>query len=136
MASPPTELVQQVPLFADLDGKELKAVAASMRDRPFAAGSTLVEEGTSGVGFFIIESGSATVSIGGRAVRTLGSGDYFGEIALLADVPRTATITATSDVRSYGMTVWDFRAIVEGNPSIAWKLLQSLGRALVEAQRP
>jgi CRP-like cAMP-binding protein len=131
----PIELIQKVPLFADLDRKELKAVAASMRDRLFPAGKALVEEGTGGVGFFVIESGSAMVTIGGREVRALGPGDHFGEIALLAEIPRTATITATSDVLCYGMTAWDFRAIVEANASIAWKLLQSLGRALAQAEQ-
>src|SRR5579871_5764716 len=135
MANAPVELVERVRLFRDLDAKELKDVARSMRDRRFTAGSALVEEGTSGLGFFVIESGSATVTVGGREVRALGPGDYFGEIALLADIPRTATITATTDVTSYGMTVWDFRAIVEANPSIAWKLLQSLARALAESER-
>ena len=134
MANAPVALIERIPLFAGLDGRELKAVAASLKDRTFAAGTTVVQEGESGLGFFVIESGTARVSVGGREVRTLGPSDHFGEIALIAGTPRTATITAESDVSCYGMTVWDFRGVVESNPSLAWKLLQSLAKGLVEAE--
>src|SRR6266511_3738549 len=70
----------------------------------------------------------------GGEVRTLGSGDYFGEIGLIADIDRTATITADSDLRCYGMTSWDFRPLVETNASIAWKMLQVMAQRLKEAQ--
>ena len=82
----------------------------------------------------MIESGTASVVVGGHEVRTLGAGDHFGEIALIADTPRTATITAETEIVCHGMTVWEFRAIVDSNGSIAWKLLQSLARRLVEAE--
>ena len=68
----PVELIRQVPLFSGLDDRELKAVAGSMKERTFPAGSSVLEEGTGGVGFFVIESGSARVSVGGSDVRTLG----------------------------------------------------------------
>ena len=118
-----------------LDKRELKTLAASLRDRVFPAGSVVVQEGESGVGFFVIESGNARVSVAGQEVRSLGPGDHFGEIALIADTARTATITAESDITCYGMTVWDFRAVVEENASIAWKLLQNLARQLSEAEQ-
>ncbi len=135
VATAPIELIQGIPLFSGLDKRELKAVADSLKDRLFDAGSTVVQEGKAGVGFFVIESGTAMVAVGGREVRTLGPRDHFGEIALIADAPRTATITATTDLLCYGMTVWDFHAIVEANASIAWKLLQTLARQLAEAER-
>ncbi len=134
MANAPVELVERVPLFTGLDKRELKTLTASLRDRVFPAGTVVVQEGESGVGFFVIESGSARVSVAGQEVRRLGPGDHFGEIALIADTARTATITAESEVTCYGMTVWDFRAIVEQNASIAWKLLQNLARQLSEAE--
>ncbi len=133
--SAPTSLIERVPLFAGLDGRELKAIAASLKDRVFEAGSVVVQEGASGLGFFVIESGSAKVSVSGHEVRTIGPGDHFGEIALIADRPRTATITAETDVACFGMTVWDFRALVESNGTIAWKLLQTLARQLAEAEQ-
>jgi CRP/FNR family cyclic AMP-dependent transcriptional regulator len=135
VAGAPNELIAQIPLFAGLDKKELKSVAGALKDRSFKDGSAVVEEGATGVGFFVIESGTASVTVGGREVRTLGPGDHFGEIALIADTPRTATITATSDLVCYGMTPWDFRGIVESKGKIAWKLMQTLARRLTEAEQ-
>ena len=92
-------------------------------------------EGKGGVGFFVIDEGTASVSVHGEQLRTLGSGDYFGEIALIADIDRTATITADGELRCYGMTFWDFRPLVEGNASIAWKLLQQMAERLKQAEK-
>jgi CRP-like cAMP-binding protein len=131
----PPALIQGISLFSELDRRELKAVADSLKGRVFDAGATVVQEGKTGVGFFVIESGTATVAVGGREVRKLGPGDHFGEIALIADTQRTATITADSELACYGMTVWDFHAVVESNGSIAWKLLQTLARRLVEVEQ-
>ncbi len=122
----PAELLQRVPLFADLDRGELKSVVNSLNERTFKAGETVLSEGRSGVGFFIISEGEAEVTIGGEPHGTLRAGDYFGEIALIAKSPRTATITATSDLACYGMSSWSFRPLVEANSSIAWKLLQAM----------
>jgi len=122
------DLLQRVPLFSDLDRKELERIAASMKERTFAAGDTVTSEGSSGVGFFVIESGNAVVTIGGEERRRLGSGDYFGEVALLNESARTATITAESDLKCYGLTSWEFRPLVETHGSIAWKLLQAMSK--------
>jgi CRP-like cAMP-binding protein len=122
------ELLQRVPLFSDLDRKELERIAASMKERTFAAGDTVTAEGSSGVGFFVIESGNAVVTIGGEERRRLGGGDYFGEVALLNESARTATITAESDLKCYGLTSWEFRPLVETHGSIAWKLLQAMSK--------
>jgi CRP/FNR family transcriptional regulator, cyclic AMP receptor protein len=135
MAKASVELIEKVPLFSDLDGRELKEIADSMKERTFNAGDTVTEEGKGGAGFFVIEDGSAKVSVGGQDVRTIGAGDYFGEIGLIADIDRTATITAETDLRCYGMTFWDFRPLVETNASIAWKLLQSMAQRLKEAEQ-
>ena len=134
MAEAPTELLRQVPLFSDLSDRELKQVADSMKERTFDAGQAVTQEGKGGIGFFVIADGTAKVSIGGRDVRSIGPGDYFGEIGLVADMDRTATITADSDLRCYGMTSWDFRPLVESNASIAWKMLQVLAQRLKEAE--
>ena len=120
-----TNLLKQVPLFSDLDGRELEQIAESMKRREFSAGQEIAREGESGVGFFVIEDGNAKVTVHGDERRRLGPGDYFGEIALVANRPRTATVTADTDLVAYGMTFWDFRPLVEGNATIAWKLLQA-----------
>jgi CRP/FNR family transcriptional regulator, cyclic AMP receptor protein len=134
MATAPVELIRKVPLFADLDNRELRDIAQSMKERTFGAGDVVTEEGKGGVGFFVIEDGTAKVTVGGQERGALGPGDYFGEIALIADIDRTATITADSDLRCYGMTFWDFRPLVENNASIAWKLLQAMAQRLKQAE--
>jgi CRP/FNR family transcriptional regulator, cyclic AMP receptor protein len=122
------QLLKQVPLFSDLDNREIEQVAQSMKRRNFSAGQEIAREGESGVGFFVIEDGNAKVTVHGDERRRLGPGDYFGEIALIAQSARTATVTAESDLTAHGMTFWDFRPLVEGNSSIAWKLLQAFAK--------
>ena len=109
----PPELVQQVPLFADLDKKELQALASSMKERTFDPGDTIASEGQTGVGFFLIEEGEATVTIGGDERGTLKAGDHFGEVALIDDGARTATVTAKTPLKVYGITAWEFKPMVE-----------------------
>jgi len=94
------------------------------------AGATVTAEGGPGDGFFVIETGEAEVTIEGQHRSTLTAGDYFGEIALLLGSNRTATVTARTDLRCYALTPWDFRTLVEGEPSIAWKVMQSMAARL------
>jgi len=121
-------LLKRVPIFEGLDNRELERIAASMKQRTFGAGDTVTTEGQGGVGFFVIEDGEARVTIHGDERRRLGPGDYFGEVALLNDSPRTATITAETELRCYGMTSWDFKPLVESHSSIAWKMLQAMAK--------
>jgi CRP/FNR family cyclic AMP-dependent transcriptional regulator len=122
------DMLKQVPLFSDLDNRELDSIAQSMKRRQFSAGQEIAREGETGVGFFVIQDGNAKVTVHGEERRRLGPGDYFGEIALIAQSARTASVTAESDLTAYGMTFWDFRPLVEGNASIAWKLLQAFAK--------
>lgn len=126
MAAAPVELLRRVPLFSKLGDKELKRLAESFTERPFSSGQALTAEGAGGVGFFVIESGDAEVTVDGESRRTLGAGDYFGEIALIDGGPRTATITATSDGTSWGLTTWQFRPLVQESAEIAWPLLEAM----------
>jgi len=121
-------MLANVDLFRELDKRELRTVAEAMKESRFDAGSDVVTQGREGVGFFVIADGTATVSVDGEQVRTLGPGDYFGEIALLAESPRTATVTAETDLICWGLAAWTFRPIVEANGTIAWKLLQAMAR--------
>ncbi len=125
-----SDVIKNVPLFAGLDRRELEQIAASMRERKFAAGDTVTEEGAGGAGFFVVESGAAEVSVEGEPRGSIKAGDYFGEIALLTGSDRTATITATTDMVCWGMTPWDFRPLVETNSTIAWKLLTAMADKL------
>ena len=126
MSEASADTLKKVPLFAGLDNKELKQIASSMRERRFKPGDTLTQEGASGVGFFVVEEGEAEVTVGGQARGSVGPGDYFGEIALINESPRTATLTARTDMVCYGMTPWDFKPLVESNSTIAWKLLTAM----------
>jgi len=130
VAGASTDMLKKVPLFSGLDEKELSAIASSMRERKFRAGDTVTQEGAGGVGFFVVESGEADVNVGGETRGSVGPGDYFGEIALINESPRTATLTARTDMICYGMTPWDFRPLVESNSSIAWKLLTAMAEKM------
>jgi len=124
------DLLGQVPLFAKLSKKDLNRLALSMKERTFAAGSVVTDPDHTGVGFFVIVSGTANVSVGGADRPALKSGDYFGEISLLDGGPRTATIVADSDLRCYGMTAWEFRPFVLSHPEVAWTLLTTLAQRI------
>ena len=132
---PPVDLLERVPLFAGLERKELENLTRWFKERRFQAGETVAAEGKGGVGFFLIEDGEARVTVRGEERGTLGPGDYFGEIALVDDGARTATVTAASDMRCHGLTSWEFRPIVENDPRIAWKLLQALAKKLRAAEQ-
>jgi CRP-like cAMP-binding protein len=123
---PSADLLRGVPLFEDLDADDLARVAAALHERTFAAGETIVAAGEPGDGFFLVESGEANVVVDGHVQGTLAPGDHFGEIALLMGAERTATVVARTDVRCLGLTPADFRELVEGSPTIAWKLLESM----------
>jgi CRP/FNR family transcriptional regulator, cyclic AMP receptor protein len=126
----PLETLKKVPLFADLDDRELGQIASMLRERRYKTGDSLTEEGAGGVGFFVVEEGEADVTVGGEQRGSIGPGDYFGEIALLTDSPRTATLVARTDMLCYGLTPWDFRPLVETNSAIAWKLLTAMADKL------
>jgi CRP/FNR family cyclic AMP-dependent transcriptional regulator len=128
------ELIQRVPLFQGLGRKDLERVAGNMAERTFPQGRIITTEGEGGVGFFVIEEGTATVQVGGESVRTLGPGDHFGEIALIDNGPRSATVVAETELRCRGMTAWEFRPLVQTHPEIAWPLLETLAARLRESE--
>jgi len=134
MAGAPVEALQRVPLFADLSRAEVEQIARLFKERHFAGGETIVKEGSDGAAFFLIDSGEATVSVGGKERASLRAGDHFGEIALIDEGTRSATITATSEVVCYGLTFWEFQPLVLENAAIGWKLLQSLAKKLRTAE--
>ncbi len=135
LAGVPPDALRKVPLFADLNKREVAKVARLFKERRFASGETVVREGSGAAAFFLIETGKASVTIGGRPQATLGAGDYFGEIALIDEGARTATITADTDLACYGLTLWEFRPLVQQNAAIGWKLLQGLAKSFRVAQQ-
>ena len=124
------ELLHAVPLFANCSKAELDRIASLADELDLADGATLIREGERGREFLVIVNGTVSVTKRGKKVRDLGSGDFIGEISLISDVPRTATVTATSTVRLLVVTDRAFRGLIEEMPSIATKVLQSLGERL------
>ena len=134
MAGPSVELLQRVPLFAELEPRELERLSGSFKERSFTAGDPVAAEGEGGAGFFVIESGEAVVDVHGEERGRLGPGDYFGDIAMIDQGDRTASIHAESDLKCYGLTFWDFRPLVESDARIAWPLLQAMAKRLRAAE--
>ncbi len=127
------ESLVTVPLFSDLPEADRDAIARLFTERTFAAGETVTKEGADAAAFYLIESGTATVTVGGAFRRTLGAGDHFGEIALLDGRARSATVTADGELVCQGITLWDFQPLVQRNPTMAWTLLQTLAGMLRQA---
>ena len=124
------DLLKDVPLFAGCSKTELQRIASLADELDLGDGATLIREGERGREFIVIADGTVRVTRKGKQLRELGAGDFIGEIALVADVPRTATVTATSPVRLLVVTDRAFRGLLEQMPSIAKKVLQSLGERL------
>lgn len=126
----PVAALERVELFTDMNCRQAEQIARLLKERQFRKSETVIMEGSGGAAFFLINSGNATVSSKGVELATLGPGDYFGEIALIDGRPRSATVTAATDLICYGLTFWEFRPLIERNGTIAWKLLQALARRL------
>jgi len=121
------DVLARVPLLSGLERKDLERLARELKPRTFAAGQNATEEGQGGVAFWIILSGTASVTVGGAARAALGPGDFFGEMALLAeDGIRTATVTALTDLACAGLTVWEFKPFLQEHPDAAWRILRAM----------
>jgi pyruvate,water dikinase len=128
-----TEVLARVPLFASLGDDDRGKIARLFKQRKFVAGETVTKEGAHAAAFFVIESGTAAVTVRGEHRGTLEPGDFFGEVALIDEGARSATVTAVTDLVCQGLTLWDFKPLVERNPAVAWTLLQTLARRLRDA---
>ena len=134
MATKP-ELLKQVPLFDQLNQRHLKRLAAKFKERRFRPGATVVHQGKmSGIGFFVVTEGEALVSVDGQEVARLGAGDYFGELALIAERARSATVTAATPLECLEIPSWDFREFVKSDPDVSWKLLQHVVNTLLDSR--
>jgi CRP/FNR family transcriptional regulator, cyclic AMP receptor protein len=124
------ELLKSVPLFSDCSKAELRALARSTDEIDLREGTVMTREGRPGREFFVLIEGTARVTKDGQQVAELKGGDWFGEIALITNRPRTATVTATSAVDVLVLTDRRFRTVVETMPTIALKVLSSVGDRL------
>lgn len=124
------ELLKRVPLFAGCSKSELRELALTADEIDLREGHVLTKEGRPGREFFVLVKGTARVARKGRKIADLGAGDWFGEIALLTDAPRAATVMATSPVDVLVITDRSFKRVVETMPSIALKVLACVGERL------
>ena len=125
--------LKDVPLLSCLNQRELKRLSKNLREKTFPEGTTVVREGKmSGVGFYLITDGEASVTIGGKEVAQLGRGDHFGELGLIGHRERAATVTAVTPLTCQVMATWDLEELVMSNPGTAWKLIRHLVDMLAE----
>jgi len=129
------ERLAKVPLFSGCSQRELQTIARTVKDIDHEAGTIIAREGDPGVGLFVIVDGKAEVTIGGKRKAMLGPGEFFGEIALLDGGPRTATVTATTDIELLGLTEWVFRGLMQEHPKIAIKTLEAMAGRLRNATK-
>ena len=124
------ELLKRVPLFSACSKAELRELARRADEIDLREGYVLMREGRPGREFVVLVEGTVRVTRNGKKLSDLGAGDWLGEIALLTNVPRTATVTATSPIRVLVVTDRAFRSVVETMPTIALKVLASVGDRL------
>jgi CRP/FNR family transcriptional regulator, cyclic AMP receptor protein len=130
----PQEVLAKVPLFSMLPKKDIDRLARHAHDRTFPAGAVLTEEDKTGVTFGVIVEGRAAVTVHDRPARTLGPGDYFGEMALIDHSSRSANITAETQLRCLMFTAWQFRPFAMEHPETAWALLEAMVQRVREAE--
>jgi CRP/FNR family cyclic AMP-dependent transcriptional regulator len=124
------ELIRHVPLFAECSKKELRQIAGLADEIDFKAGKVLIHEGRPGREFFVLVEGQVEVSRGGKPIDTMQGGDFFGEVALVSDHPRNATVTATTPVDLLVITDRSFRTLLADSPDIQRKVLTALADRL------
>ncbi|MGH3104709.1 MAG: cyclic nucleotide-binding domain-containing protein [Gaiellaceae bacterium] len=127
------EVMRRVPLFASCSKRQLEEVAKLADEIDLPQGKVLIREGDRGREFFVLLDGTVDVTAGGAPKRTMGPGDFFGEIALVSDSPRTATVTATSPLRALVISDHAFRGLLNRAPDIQLKVLQALAERLAPA---
>ncbi len=128
--SPIIKMLEQVPIFSGLTQKELRSIASSSKEKKFQAGQTMVSEGESGVGFFLIIEGRAEVRRGGKVLSRLEQGQFFGEMTLLDEQPRSADVVAMDPTKCLIFTVWDFHGMIRTYPKMAREIMKEMARRL------
>jgi CRP-like cAMP-binding protein len=127
-------VIASVDLFRDLSKSQLKRLAEASIEVSHPQGKAVATEGRGGLAFHLILEGSATVSKDGRVLRTLGPGDYFGEISMIDGLPRSATVTAIEPLKAVAIPHVDFEGVIDDDPEFARHLLKTLCARLREAE--
>jgi CRP-like cAMP-binding protein len=124
--------LRKVPIFSKLPARELEHIARSLKERAYDAGAVIIKEGDPGLGFFLITEGRVDVSHRDHRIREMGPGEFFGEMALMEETPRSATVTALERTRCLQLVRWDFRALLKENPDLAVRMLEVVVQRLRE----
>jgi CRP/FNR family transcriptional regulator, cyclic AMP receptor protein len=128
------ELLGSVPIFCSLTSRQLKAVAQSMKVMRFKEGQELTREGEHDARFYLILEGTAKVTVKGRKRAQLGPGDYLGEMAVIDRQPRSATVTAETEVVTLSCAGWNFESVLRKNPGVAMSVLREMSKRLRTAE--
>jgi len=123
-----------VPLFSDLSKKDLGRILDTAKETVHKEGDSVITEGRGGVGFHLITDGKAQIFRGGRTVAHLGPGEFFGEMALVDDAPRSASVVAETELSTLVISKWEFRPLVKTHPELAWKMIEYLVARVREEQ--
>jgi CRP-like cAMP-binding protein len=129
------DLLGSVPLFSKLSRRDLGRLVKAGHDQSYPAGTELITHDEKGITFFVIAEGEARIELGGKEVRKVGPGDYFGEMALIDGAPRSGTVTAETDVRCFVITQWHFRPFATEHPDVAWALLEAMVKRVRDATK-
>jgi CRP/FNR family transcriptional regulator, cyclic AMP receptor protein len=131
----PGTLLASVPLFAGLSARQLNTLGQSMKVVRFAEGQTVIKEGDTDARFYLVVDGSAKVTVRGRRVSTLGPGKYVGEMAVIDGSPRSATVTALSDLVTLSAARWNFENTLKENPAVMLGIVREMTRRLRELEK-
>ena len=123
-------MLSGVPLFAGLDEKDLNTEGKFF----FESGKTILRKGESGLAFLLVLDGSVEVRKDGKSIAKLGKGQFFGEMTVIDDQPRSADVVATQPTNCFGLTAWSFDAVISSYPSIARQMMKELVRRLRQVQ--
>ena len=123
-----------VPLFHGLGQKDLEQILGRMKETFHVADDHVIDEGRAGLGFHLILEGEASVIRNGRTAARLGPGEFFGEMALVDDGPRSATVVAATDLATVVLSKWEFRPLLKDHPEMAWKMIEHLVARVREEQ--
>ena len=132
---PIVEMLNQTPMWSGLSSQDLHFIVRSAKDRRYDAGEVIVKKDERGVGFYLILDGSVEVKSGETSLSKLGRGQFFGEMSLIDDEPRTADVKAVEPSRCLVLTPWAFEALVSNHPKIALKMLRELVRRLRDTDK-
>jgi CRP/FNR family transcriptional regulator, cyclic AMP receptor protein len=129
-----SSMIGSVPFFAGLDEKRRKAIAAQGKELSYKAGDSIVDEGTMGVGFYLVLDGKAEVRKSGKVIANLGKGQFFGEMSLIDEQPRSADVVAVAPTKCWALSSWAFTSLVKAHPELALAMLKEMVKRLRAAQ--